>query len=85
MFAQRGLPDPAARIAGPLLALTGEQDIEVMRSAAVSGFLSPLCDRLTVTAIADSGHYPMQEAPPLLVAIIERFLTGDLAVAALSS
>ena len=70
MFAQRGLPDPAARIAGPLLALTGEQDIEVMRSAAVSLVL-PLADRLlTVTAIAHSGHYPMQEAPPLLVAII---------------
>jgi len=29
-----------------------------------------------VAPIADSGHYPMQEAPPLTVAIVERFLAG---------
>lgn len=29
---------------------------------------------LAVTALADVGHYPMEEMPPLTVALIERFL-----------
>ena len=74
MFMQGGLPDATARIAAPVLAITGEQDIEPMRSAAVTRALSSFCDRLTVVAFADSGHYPMQEMPPLLVAHVERFL-----------
>jgi 3-oxoadipate enol-lactonase len=77
MFASDGLPDPTARITVPVLAITGEQDAEPMRSAVVRTVLSPLCDRLRVVALADSGHYPMQEAPPLLVAHVERFLDGD--------
>jgi pimeloyl-ACP methyl ester carboxylesterase len=79
MFARLGLPDPTASIAIPLLAVTGEQDAEIMRRDAVTNFLTPLCERLVVTPLADCGHYPMQEAPPLLVTILERFLTGDTA------
>ena len=74
MFAQHGLPDPSARITVPVLAVTGEQDVPVMRRDAVTEQLAPICDQLTVTSLADSGHYPMQEAPPLLVATIEQFL-----------
>jgi pimeloyl-ACP methyl ester carboxylesterase len=74
MFARDGLPDPTRRIEPSLLAITGEEDVEPMRSAAVTRALSPLCDRLTVVALAESGHYPMQEMPPLLVAHVERFL-----------
>jgi pimeloyl-ACP methyl ester carboxylesterase len=74
MFARDGLPDPGARVTPPVLAITGEQDAEPMRAAAVTRALSPLCDRLLVVPLADSGHYPMQETPPLLVAHIERFL-----------
>jgi pimeloyl-ACP methyl ester carboxylesterase len=74
MFAQRGLPTPNARIDIPLLAVTGEQDIDIMRAASVTDLLSPICPQLTVIALADCGHYPMQEAPPRLVAIVERFL-----------
>jgi 3-oxoadipate enol-lactonase len=76
MFARAGLPDPITRIAIPVLAVTGEQDSPTMRREAASKFLPPLCEQLTVTALADSGHYPMQEVPPLLVAIVERFLAA---------
>lgn len=76
MFARRGLPPSSARIACPVLAVTGEQDTAVMRSASVTALLTPLCERLVVAPIVDSGHYPMQEAPPLTVAIVERFLAG---------
>ncbi len=74
LFARDGLPDPTARIAIPLLAITGERDAPPMRSEPVSQNLGPLCAELTVVPLADSGHYPMQEMPPLTVALIERFL-----------
>jgi pimeloyl-ACP methyl ester carboxylesterase len=74
MFARDGLPDPTARISVPVLAITGEQDAPPMRHEAVTRALGPLCDQLVVTPLADSGHYPMQEMPPLTVALVERFL-----------
>lgn len=77
MFAQQGLPDASARITIPVLAITGERDVPIMRRDAVTEQLAPICDQLSVIALADSGHYPMQEAPPLLVATIERFLGTD--------
>ncbi|HTB79208.1 MAG TPA: alpha/beta hydrolase [Polyangiaceae bacterium] len=76
MFARDGLPDPTARISVPVLAITGEQDAPPMRSDAVTRALGPLCARLVVTPLADCGHYPMQEMPPLTVALVERFLTS---------
>ena len=74
MYARDGLPDKAARISVPVLAITGEQDAPPMRRDAVTRALGALCDDLSVTPLADSGHYPMQEMPPLTVALIERFL-----------
>jgi pimeloyl-ACP methyl ester carboxylesterase len=77
MFARHGLPDPTVRIAVPLLAVTGEQDAEIMRREPIMKLLAPLCERFTAVSLADCGHYPMQEAPPLLLAILERFLAGS--------
>lgn len=76
MFARDGLADPRAPIGVPVLAVTGEQDLPPMRHAAVKQNLSPICAELVVTPLADSGHYPMQEMPPLTVALVERFLSG---------
>lgn len=77
MFARDGLPDPRAPIHIPVLAITGEQDVPPMRQAAVEQALSPLCKELIVTPLADAGHYPMQEMPPLTVALVERFLRNS--------
>ena len=74
MFARDGLPDPTAAITIPILAITGEQDAPPMRREAVERSLAPLCAELVVTPLTDSGHYPMQEMPPLTVALVERFL-----------
>lgn len=76
MFARDGLPDPERPLRVPLLAVTGEQDGPPMRRAAVEQSLSPLCEQLEIVALADTGHYPMQEAPPLTVAVVERFLAA---------
>jgi 3-oxoadipate enol-lactonase len=77
MYARDGLPDKTAQLHGPVLAITGEQDSEPMRQAGVTQLLSPLCKDLTVTPLQDCGHYPMQESPPLVVTLIERFLLPD--------
>jgi len=74
MFARDGLPDPTAQVTIPVLAITGEQDAPPMRSDAVKQSLTPLCAQLVLTPLGDSGHYPMQEMPPLTVALVERFL-----------
>ena len=77
MFARDGLPDTTTEIAIPLLAVTGEKDPPHMRRAEVARALAPFCPRLEVFPILESGHYPMQETPPLLVSIVERFLVDD--------
>ena len=76
MFARDGLQDAAARVAAPVLCITGEEDAPPMRREAMLRELGPICDQLVVTPLAESGHYPMQEMPPRTVALIERFLNG---------
>jgi pimeloyl-ACP methyl ester carboxylesterase len=76
MFAREGVPNPTARVSVPLLAVTGEHDAEIMRREAVTRLFRPLCDELVVAPFGDCGHYPMQEAPPLFVTTLERFLAG---------
>jgi len=76
MYARDGLPDRTTRISVPVLAITGEQDAPPMRMEAVLRALGTICDDLVVTPLADSGHYPMQEMPPLTVALAEQFLGG---------
>lgn len=76
MFARDGLPDPTARIAAPVLAITGEADAPPMRAEPTTRALAALCDALTVTPLADVGHYPMEELPPRTVALVEEFLGG---------
>lgn len=84
MFARDGLSSPSAIVPVPVLAVTGEQDAEPMRSESVLRTLTPLCEQLRVVAIAESGHYPMQECPPLLVAHVERFLVDVSALTAVT-
>jgi pimeloyl-ACP methyl ester carboxylesterase len=77
MFARDGLPNPTAPIHVPLLAVAGEHDAEPMRRDAITSVLSPLCAQLRVTPLFDCGHYPMQEAPPYVVSLVERFLADE--------
>jgi len=76
MFSRDGLPDRRRPVSVPVLAVTGEEDFEPLRSAAVKAGLAPLCPSLEIAALPDCGHYPMQEMPPRLVAVVERFLTA---------
>jgi pimeloyl-ACP methyl ester carboxylesterase len=76
MFMRDGLPDPSRPIGVPLLAVAGDEDAPVMQREAVARALSPLGPNLVVAALP-CGHYPMQEMPPRLVTLMERFLAGE--------
>ncbi|HET9958628.1 MAG TPA: alpha/beta hydrolase [Polyangiaceae bacterium] len=78
LFARDGLVDLQTKIQVPVLAITGERDLPPMRAAAVDRYWRPLCANLAVHGLTDSGHYPMQELPPLTVTLVERFLAGSL-------
>lgn len=73
MYACDGVPDREMRLAMPLLAVVGEEDAEPMRAAPVRAAWGPYAPELTVVAIRDSGHYPMQETPALLAAHMNGF------------
>ncbi|GAB7190912.1 hypothetical protein NUM3379_16190 [Kineococcus sp. NUM-3379] len=74
MFARDGVAEPSAPARVPVLAVTGEEDGEPLRATAVRAGWEPLCPRFALEALPRCGHYPMQEMPPLLAAVLERFL-----------
>jgi pimeloyl-ACP methyl ester carboxylesterase len=77
LFARRGLPDPDRAIASPVLVIAGEQDAPPMRSDALRPVLAPICSAMTLIALADCGHYPMQEMPPRVATEVERFVAAE--------
>jgi pimeloyl-ACP methyl ester carboxylesterase len=77
LFARDGVPEPTVKVSIPVLAITGERDVPPMQRDAVVRNLTPICDRLNVVSLAESGHYPMQEMPPMTAALVERFLGAD--------
>lgn len=74
MWAKEGLPDMNTRISAPLLAITGEDDREDMRSVPMLAALKRLSDAAQTAPLVHCGHCPMQEMPPLFATIVERFL-----------
>lgn len=56
----------------PVLVIVGARDPGATRAAAVSALL-PLYPRAALREIADSGHYPMHEAPEALAATVANY------------
>lgn len=73
MFAAAAV-EGAARGDLPVLAVTGEHDAEHFREPAVRAALGAAYPGLEVAVCGNAGHYPMQETPAALAAIVERFL-----------
>jgi len=74
LFTRDGLPDPAAPVLVPTLALCGEEDQKSMRSAGVLESYGPLSADLRVVGLPDVGHYPMIELPPRTARLLQEFL-----------
>ena len=58
----------------PVLAITGTEDAAHFTRAAVEPALRGVHPGATIEVCPASGHYPMQETPPLFAAMVERFV-----------
>jgi 3-oxoadipate enol-lactonase len=64
----------AARLDLPVLAIVGGQDNPPFVEPTVRAGMAAAYARLEVAVYPGVGHYPMQEAPPMLASDVERFL-----------
>lgn len=74
MFTGTDFADRVRGLDVPVLAVAGWNDIAVYRPDSVRAAFAPLYPHATFETIADAGHYPMLETPPLLASLIEGFL-----------
>ena len=58
----------------PMLVVAAERDPPPFQAAALGASMLPWYPNARLISLSESGHYPMQEQPPLLATIIERFL-----------
>lgn len=74
MFTGTDFADRVRGLEVPVLAVAGWNDIAVYRPDSVRAAFAPLYPHATFETIADAGHYPMLETPPLLASLVEGFL-----------
>ncbi len=74
MWGRADISDDAHKLTAPLLVIAGEQDAPHFRAAALEAAMKPYYPHAQFVKMEGSGHYPMQEQPPLLAATIETFL-----------
>jgi 3-oxoadipate enol-lactonase len=59
----------------PMLIVAAAQDAPPFQAAALEASMLPYYPNARLISLGDSGHYPMQEQPPVLATAIERFLS----------
>ena len=65
-----------ANIETPFLVIGGRQDILGFQEPHLQNTFGEWYPNVDFTFVTDAGHYPMQEAPIYLAALIERFLNA---------
>lgn len=64
----------ARGIETPMLIVAAAQDAPPFQAAALEASMLTFYPNARLISLGESGHYPMQEQPPLLATAIERFL-----------
>jgi 3-oxoadipate enol-lactonase len=59
----------------PMLVVAAAQDAPPFQAAALEASMLPYYPNARLMSLGESGHYPMQEQPPLLVTGVECFLS----------
>jgi pimeloyl-ACP methyl ester carboxylesterase len=67
----------AARIATPMLVIGGRNDLPGFQEEHLRRTFGAWYPQARFEFVTDAGHYPMQETPALLAALIERFVAGQ--------
>ena len=58
-----------------MLVVAAAQDAPPFQAAALVASMLPYYPNARLVSLGESGHYPMQEQPPLLATVVERFLS----------
>ena len=74
MWGATEISQGARGIETPMLIVAAAQDAPPFQEAALEASVLPFYPNARLISLAESGHYPMQEQPPLLATAIERFL-----------
>jgi len=64
----------ARGIETPILIIAAAQDAPPFQASALEASMLPYYPNARMMSLVESGHYPMQEQPPLLTTTIERFM-----------
>lgn len=76
MFGRTDVSAGAHGVTVPMLVVTGEDDAPPFQAAALRSTMLPFYPRARLVTLPGSGHYPMQETPPLLATTMEAFLAA---------
>lgn len=76
MYGSTDISKAALGIKTPMLIIGAELDAPPFHAEGLKKSMLPYYPNAQVTTFAESGHYPMQEQPPLFATVLERFLSG---------
>ena len=74
MWGATEISQGARGIKTPMLIVGAAQDAPPFQAAALEASMLPFYPNARLISLGESGHYPMQEQPPLLATAVERFL-----------
>jgi 3-oxoadipate enol-lactonase len=74
MWGLEEISSGALGIKTPMLIVAAERDAPPFQADALNTSMMPFYPNARLVSLKECGHYPMQEQPPLLATIIERFL-----------
>lgn len=75
MWGRENISEGARGIKTPILIIAADRDAPPFQAGALSTSLLPFYPNGRLVSLSECGHYPMQEQPPLLATLIERFLS----------
>lgn len=76
MFVKSNFASEVAGCEAPLTVLTGSQDVDGHKQKDMEATIGTWFPRARFIDLEGSGHYPMQEVPPLFASALTQHLTG---------
>ncbi len=77
MWGREHISEGTREIKLPVLIIAAGQDAPPFQAGALNTSMLPFYPNGRLVSLSECGHYPMQEQPPLLATLIERFLSEE--------
>ena len=75
MWGRENISEGARGVKTPMLIVAADRDAPPFQAGALNASTLPFYPNGRLVSLSECGHYPMQEQPPLLATLIERFLS----------